>query len=144
MVEKKGIWKDVVNKTNEDFDGGMKQMWLGIKHVLGQQAREADTGIATSRSQNGKMVGSSKGKRGVLVEHYRKLGTPTTNETFDAKFEKEVKTSVDENVDASAREDSGSEGLQREFSREEVMNCVAKLKNRKAGGANQIVNELMK
>ena len=27
--KKKGIWKDVVNKTNEDFDGGMKQMWVG-------------------------------------------------------------------------------------------------------------------
>ena len=30
MVEKKkGIWEDVVRKTNEDFDGGMTQMWLG-------------------------------------------------------------------------------------------------------------------
>ena len=28
MVEKKGIWKDV-NKTNEDFEDGMKQMWVG-------------------------------------------------------------------------------------------------------------------
>ena len=28
MVEKKkkGVWEDVVRKTNEDFDGGMKQM----------------------------------------------------------------------------------------------------------------------
>ena len=32
MVEnKKGIWKDVVIKTNEDFDGGMKRMSVGIK-----------------------------------------------------------------------------------------------------------------
>ena len=46
----------------------------------------------TLRAQNGKMVttSSSKGKREVLVEHYRKLGTPTANETFDAEFEKEI------------------------------------------------------
>ena len=91
----------------------MKQMWVGIKGILGKQAGEADTGIATLRAQNGIMVSSSKGKREVLVEHYRKLGTPTTNETFDAEFEKEIDAWVEANVDASEREDSGSEGLQR-------------------------------
>ena len=73
-IVKKGIWKDVVNKTNGDFDGGMIQMWVGIKGMLliGKQAGEADTGIATLTAQNGKMVSSSNGKREVLVEHYRK------------------------------------------------------------------------
>ena len=41
-------------QNNEDFDGGMKQMWAGRKGILDQQAREADTGIATLRAQNGK------------------------------------------------------------------------------------------
>ena len=38
------------------------------------------------------MVSISEGEREVLVliEHCRKLGTPTTNETFDAEFEKEI------------------------------------------------------
>ena len=35
----------MIHKTNEDFDGGMKQIWVGIKGILGQQAGEADTGI---------------------------------------------------------------------------------------------------
>ena len=48
------------------------------------------------------------------------------------------------NVDASEREDSGSEGLQREFTREEVLKCVAKLENRLAAGADQIVDEFFK
>ena len=47
-------------------------------------------------------------------------------------------------MDASEREDSGSEGLQREFTREEVMKYVAQLKNRKAAGVDQILNEFMK
>ena len=90
MVEKKkkGIWEKVVNKTNQDFDGGMKQLWVGIKGIMGKQAGKMDKGIATLRAQNRKMVSSSKGKRDVLVEHYRKLGTPKPNTEFDTEFEK--------------------------------------------------------
>ena len=44
-------------------------MWLATKEILGKQSGEADTGIATLRAQNGKMVDRSKGKREVLVEH---------------------------------------------------------------------------
>ena len=73
MVEKKkeeGLWEDAVNKPNQDFEGGMKQMWSGMKGILGKQAGEADTGIiATSRAQNGKIVSSSSGEREVLVVH---------------------------------------------------------------------------
>ena len=47
----KGIWEDVVNETNGDFDDGMKQMWVGIKGMLGKQTGEADTGIATLRAR---------------------------------------------------------------------------------------------
>ena len=36
MVEKKGTWKYV--KTNKDFDGGMRQTWVGIKGILGKEA----------------------------------------------------------------------------------------------------------
>ena len=66
------------------------------------------------------MVSSSKGKREVLVEHYRKVGTPTTNKTFHAEFEKEINTCAEANLDASEKEDSGSEGLQREVTTEEI------------------------
>ena len=39
---------------------------------------------------------------------------------FDAEFEKEINARARANVDASERQDSGSEGLQREFTRGEV------------------------
>ena len=51
-------------------------MWVRIKGILGQQASEADTGIATFRAMNGKMVSISKGKREVLEEHYRSWENP--------------------------------------------------------------------
>ena len=107
--------------------------------MLGKQAREAGTGIATLRAQNGKMVSGSKGKREVLVEHYRKLGTPT-NKTYDTEFEKEIDAWAEANVDASEREDNGSGGLEGEFTKERLKKRVAKLMNRKAAGAEQIVN----
>ena len=45
MVEKKkkGIWKHVVNITNEDFEGGMKQMWVGIKGIYWANKQERQT-----------------------------------------------------------------------------------------------------
>ena len=82
-------------------------MWVGINGILGQQAGEAHTGIATLRTQNGKMFSSSKGKREVLVEHYRNLGTPAANETFDAEFEKEINARAEANIGASEREHRG-------------------------------------
>ena len=95
----------------------MKQMWVGI---LGEQAGEAETGIAAFIAQNNKMASSSKGKREVLVEHYRKVGTPAANETLDAEFKKGIIARAEANVDASEREDSGSGGLQRKFTRDEA------------------------
>ena len=96
-----------VNEMNEDYEGGMKQMWVVIKQMVGEQAGEAGTGIATLRAHHGKMVGSPKGKREVLllVGHYRKLGRPTVNGTFDAEFEKEINAWAEVNVDAPERED---------------------------------------
>ena len=49
-------------------------MWVGIKGIMGKRAGKTDKGIANLRAKNGKMVSSSREKREVLVEHYRKLG----------------------------------------------------------------------
>lgn len=56
------------------------------------------------------------------------VGTPIANNIW-----------VDENLDPSEREDSGSTGLQRAFTREEINECVAKLKDREAAGADDII-----
>ena len=62
------------------------------------------------RAKNDKMVSISQGKGAVLVEHCRKLRTPTANETFDAEFEKEINAREEGNVDASEKKDRRSEG----------------------------------
>ena len=36
--KKKVLWKDVGNKANENLEGGMRQMWVGMKAILGEQA----------------------------------------------------------------------------------------------------------
>ena len=64
------------------------------------------------------MVSSLKGKREVLVEYNRKLGTPTANETLDAEFEKEINVWAEANVGVSQREDRGLDGLKRKSSQE--------------------------
>ena len=43
------------------LDGGMKQMWVGIKGIMSKRAGKTDKGIAALRAKNGKMVSSSRG-----------------------------------------------------------------------------------
>ena len=52
------------------------------------------------------------------MRHFRKLGTPTINEESDAEFGKAINAYAEAHVDVPEREDNGSEGLQREFTRE--------------------------
>ena len=80
----------------------------------------------------------------MLDEHYSKLGTTKPNAKLDAEFGKEINAWAEVDVEASKREDSSSIGLQREFTRDEVKECVAKLKNRKADEADEIVNKFLK
>ena len=90
--------------------------------------RRGNSCYKSTERQNG--YEGEKGSTGTtVVEQYRKLEMPTANETSDAEFGKETNTWAGANVDASEREDSGSEGSQRGFTREEVKKCVAKLKS---------------
>ena len=63
------------------------------KRDPGRTSRRGSRGnsySSTLSAQNGKMVGRPKGKRDALliVEHFRKVGAPTANETSDEEFEK--------------------------------------------------------
>ena len=59
------------------------------------------------------MVTSSKGKRELLVDHYRKLETPTTNKTFDTELNKEIDAWAEANVDTSKYVRKGIQWLRR-------------------------------
>lgn len=80
--------------------------------VSGKEAEHTEKGVATLRAQNGKMVGILKGEREVLAEHNRKLGTPTTSQRCDAKFDEDINAWVEANVEASKREDRSSKRWQ--------------------------------
>ena len=62
-------------------------MWVGIRGIISKRAGKTDKGIATLRANNGKIVSSSRGKREVLEEHHRKLGTPklTTGSIWNSR-----------------------------------------------------------
>ena len=56
-----------------------------------QTNRRGRHGNSYIKSTKNEIVRSSNGKRDVLVEHYRKLGMATTNETFDAELRRKSK-----------------------------------------------------
>lgn len=31
--KKRGVWKDAAKKTSEDLEGGMKEIWVGMKEI---------------------------------------------------------------------------------------------------------------
>ena len=61
----------------------------------------------------------------------------------EKKIRKQVLIVNKANVDAPEKEDSGSE-RQREVTKEQLTISVVNLENRKAAGADQIVNEFIK
>lgn len=91
--------------------------------------------------QNGEYFGWESG---VLVEHYRKLGTPKTKKRSDTEFEKGIDAWARANVEASKREDCSPKKSQKEFTRDQVRKRVALLKYRKAAEADEIVNAFLK
>ena len=76
-------------------------MWVGIKGIISKREGKTDKSIATLGAKNGKMVSSSRGEREVLLEHYRKLGTPQTNNRFDMEFENEINKWANAKVEES-------------------------------------------
>ena len=60
------------------------------------------------------------------------------------EFAKGINKWANAKEEESKRDNSGSNELQREFASDEVKECVAKLKHRKAAGADEIVNEFVK
>ena len=87
-----------------------------------------------------------RGEGEVLVEHYRKLGTPTADETFDADFEMGINAWAEANLTCTRKGRHWFRRVvQREFTREEVKKCVLilRIKDRKTAGADQIVNEFL-
>lgn len=92
-------------------------MWIGIQALLGKQAGEADTGQSTLRESKGRIVNSSRGKGEILVEHYRKVGTPTANAWLNAEFENKFDALVEANMGTLEKEYRGSDRSQKEFAR---------------------------
>lgn len=105
QTENTGIWGGVVNKTNEVFDGETKRMLIETNRVMGNQGEKIGKGIATLRTENGKMVSSSKGEREVLEEHYHRLRTPALDKRSNVEFEKEINACATANVEALNWED---------------------------------------
>lgn len=55
--------KRCTEKTYENFDGGINEMWLGMRGILCKQAGETDEGIATLRHKTMKWLAVRGGKR---------------------------------------------------------------------------------
>ena len=81
----------------------------------------------------------SVSKLGVLRRQYEELGKVSVDDNFEADWKEEVVSTL-ENCSYL----SESDRLDRQIDREEIAQCVKKLKNYKTGGCDGIVGELLK
>ena len=87
-------------------------------------------------------VSSTQGKLEVLRRHYEELGKVSVDDNFDADWKEEVASTLE--TCSILSEVSENVRLDRQIDREEIAQCVKKLKNNKTGGCDGIVGELLK
>ena len=129
MVRKKktGIWNDVVEKVNTDYEGSRKEFWA----FFGRRSKGKKKTISSLRSDKGVSVTSTKGKLHVLQKHYKDLGRMSEDSDFDSEWREQVKTKVSSCMCSSILcEDEYLDGKLRKG---EIEKSISKLKNNRTG-----------
>ena len=136
--KKLSIWNEVVEKVNADFEGSRKEFWA----FVGRRTKGKYKNITSLKSKAGVSVSSMQGKLEVLRRHYEELGKVSVDDNFEADWKEEVVGTLE--TCSNLSEVSENDRLDRQIDREEIAQCVKKLKNNKTGGCDGIVGELLK
>ena len=129
---KLGVWNEVVERANSDFEGNMKEFWA----FVGRRTKGNRRGITALRNGAWVSMTSTKGQLEVLKRNYQQLGTCSVDTAFDQSWKEEVDKKVCDLLTVCV--------LDREIDLEEIALCVRKLKNNKTGGSDGLVGELLK
>ena len=126
--KKLSIWNEVVEKVNADFEGSRKEFWA----FVGRRTKGKYKNITSLKSKAGVSVSSTQGKLEVLRRHYEELGKVSVDDNFEADWKEEVVSTLE--TCSNLSEVSENDRLDRQIDREEIAQCVKKLKNNKTGG----------
>ena len=132
------IWNEVVEKVNADFEASRKEFWA----FVGRRTKGKYKNITSLKNKAGVSVSSTQGKLEVLRRHYEELGKVSVDDNFEADWKEEVVSTLE--MCSILSEVSENVRLERQIDREEIAQCVKKLKNNKTGGRDGIVGELLK
>ena len=140
LVRSKKIkaWNKVVEEVNNDYDGSRKQFWSFVS----RKSRGKKGTISSLRNESGISVSSVKGKLEILEKHYENLGKLGVDNDFDEEWREIVRNRVNEyeNITAFSKDNF----LDSKIVVKEILRCIKKLKNNKAGGNDGVVGELLK
>ena len=138
VAKKLKVWNEVVEKVNTDFDGNRKVFWS----FVGRRTRSKKNNISSLKSETGASISSLKGKLEVLKEHYRRLGKMGVDSNFDDDWKELVENKLEDYNRISATCEDAF--LDKKIERREILECIRKIKNNKAGGSDGLVGELLK
>ena len=83
-----------------------------------------------------------KGKLEAFQKHYEHLGRVSIDRDFDSNWKELVERKV--SMCGSLSKVCEDEALDREIEKAEIVKCICKLKNKKTGGSDGLVGELLK
>ena len=129
------IWNEVVEKVNADIEGSRKEFWA----FVGRRTKGKYKNITLLKSKAGVSVSSTQGKPEVLRRHYEELGKVSVDNIFEADWKEEVVSTLETCTNLS--EVSENDRLDRQIDREEIAQCIKKLKNNKTGGGGGVMGE---
>ena len=138
LVRSKKInaWNEVVEKVNNGYEGSRKQFWSFVS----RKSKGKKGSITSLRNASGISVSSVRGKLEILKKHYEDLGKMEIDNDFDEEWRESVENKVNDYENASAF--SKDKCLDSEIKVEEILKCIRKIKNNKAGGNDGLVGEL--
>ena len=143
---KKKKKKDDLNAKLENYRGkNEKEYWNCLKNLAGIQKKDEKL---PEEVKMGDRVERGEKRKEVWNEAFCKLGKFEANDKdFDIESWKEIVSSVvnwEEKVNKNRKQADKVEQLDREIDKEEIEKALSKMKNGKAAGDDECINEILK
>ena len=139
--KQKECWEKLMQSITDDRKHNLpKQMWNTIKRAKGKNS--GISGPTAVRRPDGTQAFSVAERTEAWADYQHRLGQPSQDPDFDQDFAQEVEEKDSEIVELSTSEEAGP--LDDNFSDEELVEALKRLKYYKAAGPDKVRNEALK
>lgn len=133
-------WEKLMESLGADLSQNPKRMWSKVKRVI--RAGKSNTGSTAVKKTDGSLAISEVDRREAWADYMHKLGQPLQSPSFDQDFATETEALVARYAQES--EELPEQELDKDFTDDELITALGKLKYYKACSFDQVRNEALK